>query len=77
MSGFERRGKLCTKRDLFLTIFKRPQFQHRVESMHELMFQAGVKGRSERSKLIPCIDNRDDNNIIIGSGSIIIRTSNP
>ena len=26
--------------------------------MHELMFQAGVKGRSERSKLIPCIDNR-------------------
>ena len=37
--------------------------------MHELMFQAGVKGRSERSKLIPCIDNRDDN--IIGSGSIL------
>ena len=23
--------------------------------MHELMFQAGVKGMSERSKLIPCI----------------------
>ena len=27
--------------------------------MHELMFQAGVKGMSERSELIPC------NNIII------------
>ena len=23
--------------------------------MHELMFQAGVKGMSERSELIPCI----------------------
>ena len=32
------------------------------------MFQAGVKGRSEQSKLIPCIDNRDDN--IIGSDRI-------
>ena len=25
--------------------------------MHELMFQAGVKGMSERSELIPCIYN--------------------
>ena len=24
--------------------------------MHDLMFQAGVKGMSERSKLIPCIE---------------------
>ena len=24
--------------------------------MHDLMFQAGVKGMSERSELIPCID---------------------
>ena len=26
-----------------------------LEPLHELMFQAGVKGMSERSELIPCI----------------------
>ena len=29
--------------------------------MHELMFQAGVKGMSERSELIPCNINNTTN----------------
>ena len=31
--------------------------------MHELMFQAGVKGMSERSELIPCTVYRNYKNV--------------
>ena len=33
--------------------------------MHELMFQAGVKGISERSELIPCISYKQENMEVI------------
>ena len=38
--------------------------------MNELMFQAGVKGMSERSELIPCI-NYLNNEIIWGVGKVL------
>ena len=33
--------------------------------MHELMFQAGVKGMSERSELIPCNNYYNNNKLVI------------
>ena len=36
--------------------------------MHELMFQAGVKGMSERSELIPCNYYNTDSTHVYGEG---------
>ena len=39
--------------------------------MHELMFQAGVKGKSERSELIPCTYyNATDINLVYSMASL-------
>ena len=44
--------------------------------MHELMFQAGVKGMSERSELIPCNSIITLNCVELYTNCIAIRASN-